>query len=149
MNHHPRHRSLTEAPTSTRTALWRRRAAVLLSGLAFTLAPGVAPAAATTQVEAGTPRGESACETGEFCVWPEAGYGGAIARLDLRNTNPEECRPLPDGMTARSFSNLIDRHVTVYQDAQCSTEADFSTYPGPGTFVPRSPYVVRAVQIWN
>ncbi len=150
MNQHPRHRSLTDAPASTRTVLWRRRAAVLLSGLAFALAPGVAPASAAGQAEStGAPRGEHACETGEFCAWPEAGYGGAIARLDLRNTNPEECRPLPDGMTARSFSNLIDRHVTVYQDTQCSTEADFSTYPGPGTFVPRSPYVVRAVQIWN
>lgn len=89
------------------------------------------------------------CGIGEFCVWPEVDYGGAIARFDLRGTNPEECVPLHDELEARAFANRIDRHVTVYQDRECSTEADFSTYPGPETFVPRSPYIVRAIQIWN
>lgn len=90
-----------------------------------------------------------ACESGEFCVWPEADYGGSIARFDLRDINPEECVPLPGDLEANAFANRIDRHVTVYQDRECSTEADFSTYPGPETFVPRSPYIVRAIQIWN
>ncbi|WP_134713441.1 peptidase inhibitor family I36 protein [Saccharomonospora xinjiangensis] len=128
----------------------RRRAALALSGLAIAFTPGVAAADTAGPTTPTVPtRAEYACETGEFCVWPHADYGGPIVRLDLRNTNPDECRPLPDGVAARSFANRIDRHVTVYQDGECSTEADFSTYPGPGTFVPRSPYVVRAVQIWN
>ncbi len=148
VNRHSHRRTLAAVSARPRAAR-RRRAVVFLSGLAFTLAASVAPTTVAHAEGAARPRGASACETGEFCLWSEADYGGTLVRLDLRNTNPEECRPLPDGMTARSFSNLIDRHVTVYQDAHCSTEADFSTYPGPGTFVPRSPYVVRAVQIWN
>ncbi len=43
------------------------------------------------------PRAEYACERGEFCLWTEQDYDGTIIRLDLRNTNPEECRPLPKG----------------------------------------------------
>ncbi|WP_167176251.1 peptidase inhibitor family I36 protein [Saccharomonospora amisosensis] len=96
-----------------------------------------------------SPSAAHSCQKGEFCSWPEADYGGAITRFDLRNTNPEECVPFPDGFEANAFANRIDRHVTVYQDRECSTEADFSTYPGPETFVPRSPYIVRAIQIWN
>jgi hypothetical protein len=112
-------------------------AAVLLS------AGGIAHAAPAA---AHPPR---SCEPGTFCVWPEEYYGGTIARFDLRNTTPEQCVPLPGGIEARSFANRIDRQVTVYQDRHCSTEADFSTFPGPGTYVPRSPYVVRAIQIWE
>ncbi|GAB3510757.1 peptidase inhibitor family I36 protein [Amycolatopsis cihanbeyliensis] len=96
-----------------------------------------------------TPPAQPACEQGEFCAWPEEFYGGVPTRLDLRNTNPEECVPLPEDIVARSFANRIDRHVTVYQDRHCSTEGDFSTYPGGGTFVPRAQYLGRAVQIWN
>lgn len=150
-----RHSATHPSAGSARTRARRRQALLLLPGVALALAPSVAAAAPAAEVERGAversaaPRGEDACETGEFCLWPEAGYGGTMVRLDLRNTNPDECAPLPDGMSARSFVNRVDRHVTVYQDAECSTEADFSTYPGPDTFVPRSPYVVRAVQIWH
>lgn len=106
-------------------------------------------AANATQSPTPSPSQAHSCQKGEFCSWPEPDYGGAVTRFDLRNTNPEECVPFPDGFEANAFVNHIDRHVTVYQDRECSTEADFSTYPGPGTFVPRSPYVVRAIQIWN
>lgn len=114
--------------------------ALLLAG------PGSASAAPTPHPAAPS---ESACERGEFCVWPRDSYHGDGTRFDLRNTNPEECVPLPAGMAARSFANRIDRHVTVYQDRHCSTEGDFTTYPGPETFVPHGPFVVRAIQIWN
>lgn len=137
----------------------RARSVALLAGALFTVAtPSTATAATAVDLGANTSRGPSApittpsgptCEQGEFCLWSDPEYAGTIERLDLRNTNPEECRPLPDGFEARAFANRIDRHVTVYQDRDCATEGDFSTFPGPGTFVPRSPYVVRAVQIWN
>lgn len=130
----------------------RPRAALLLAGAVLAITPGLAAAEETgvSGVERTTPpRAEYACERGEFCLWTEQDYDGTIIRLDLRNTNPEECRPLPKGVKAHAFANRIDRHVTVYQDRNCSTEGDFSTFPGPDTFVPQSPYVVRAVQIWD
>lgn len=92
---------------------------------------------------------EDSCEQGEFCTWTAERYADAMQRVDLRTANPEECLALPGGAEARSFVNQLDRDVTVYQDGKCSTEGDFTTYPGHGTFVPRSPFVVRAVKIWD
>jgi hypothetical protein len=89
------------------------------------------------------------CERGEFCLWPTEGYKGDILRVALENTNPGECAPLPEGFDARSFANRTKRPITVYQGRDCSTEAEFDTYPGGGTFVPEAPYVVRGVQIWD
>jgi hypothetical protein len=37
----------------------------------------------------------------------------------------------------------------VYQSEECSTEGDFVTYPGGGTFVPDAPFLVRGIQIWE
>ncbi|HEX6357062.1 peptidase inhibitor family I36 protein [Actinophytocola sp.] len=91
----------------------------------------------------------AACERGEFCLWPKESFEGDIHRVALENTNPGECVPLPDGFDARSFANLTKRPVTVYQGRDCSTEAEFDTYPGGGTFVPQAPYVVKGVQIWD
>lgn len=90
-----------------------------------------------------------ACERGEFCAWAAVNYDGAVQKLDLRTANPEECVPLPDNAEAQSFVNQLDRDVTVYQDVACSTEGDFTTYPGHGTYVPQAPFVVRAVKIWD
>lgn len=90
-----------------------------------------------------------ACDSGEFCAWQEEFYSGKLQRFDLRNTHTEQCVALDDAMEAHSFATRIERHVTVYQDRECATQADFSTYPGPGTFVPQAPYVVRAIQIWE
>lgn len=89
------------------------------------------------------------CERGEFCLWPGEGYEGDLNRLALENVNPEECFPLPDEFDARSFANRTHRPVTVYQGRDCSTEGEFDTYPGGGTYVPEAPYVVRGVQIWT
>jgi hypothetical protein len=89
------------------------------------------------------------CERGEFCLWPAESYTGDVLRASLDNTNPGECVPLPDGFDARSFVNRTKRPVTVYQERTCSTEAEFDTYPGGGTFVPEAPYVVRGLQIWD
>ena len=89
------------------------------------------------------------CERGEFCLWPAESYQGDLQRIALENANPGECVPLPEGFDGRSFANRTKRPVTVYQGRDCSTEAEFDTYPGGGTFVPEAPYVVRGVQIWE
>lgn len=89
------------------------------------------------------------CERGEFCLWPAENFKGDIQRVALENANPGECVPLPEGFDARSFANRTKRPVTVYQGRDCSTEAEFDTYPGGGTYVPEAPYVVRGVQIWT
>ncbi|MEJ2859016.1 MULTISPECIES: peptidase inhibitor family I36 protein [unclassified Saccharothrix] len=89
------------------------------------------------------------CDRGEFCAWPNTNYTGRPARLDLETANPGECIPLPDGLVARSFVNNLTRDATVYQGATCSTEAEFTTYPGKGTYVPDAPFVVRAIEVWG
>lgn len=112
--------------------------------------PVTAALSAESPVEAKAPVGEAECEPGEFCLWERADYRGEILRLDLRNANPNECIPLPEGFVGRSFANrTADRHVTVYQGRDCSTEGDFTTYPGGGTFVPQAPFVVRGIQVWG
>ena len=85
------------------------------------------------------------CERGEFCLWAKEGYRGEIGRVSLGVANPGECVAVPEG---RSFANRMARDVTVYQGAGCSTEGEFDTYPGGGTYVPEAPYVVRAIQVW-
>jgi membrane-associated PAP2 superfamily phosphatase len=89
------------------------------------------------------------CQKGEFCLWSTDDYGGGIQRFDLRTANPGECIPLPEGFAGSSFANLLTRDVTVYQSEECSTEGDFVTYPGGGTFVPDAPFLVRGIQIWE
>ncbi|GHF62606.1 hypothetical protein FHX82_002944 [Amycolatopsis bartoniae] len=95
------------------------------------------------------PRPSDGCERGEFCAWTKEFYADAVQRIDLRTANPGECIPLSGGFEARSFVNQMSRDITVYQDVECSTEGDFTTYPGKGTFIPRAPFVVRAIQIWD
>jgi hypothetical protein len=102
-----------------------------------------------TSVGAAQADPDPGCRKGEFCVWPSDGYDGQIQRFDLRTANTEECLPLPEGFDGSSFANLMTRDVTVYQDEECSTEGDFVTYPGGGTFVPDAPFLVRGIQIWE
>jgi len=109
---------------------------------------------ATTLLTSGTASAQAAqaapeCDRGEFCAWSGADYTGQAHRLDLETANPGECIPLPDGFVARSFVNHLTRDTSVYQGAGCSTEAEFTTYPGKGTYVPDAPFVVRAVQVWE
>lgn len=117
------------------------RVIIVVAAAGATLATGTGIAAA-----AGAPAG---CERGEFCVWPDENYGGAAVRVALENANPGDCVPLAEGTDGRSFANRTKRPVTVYQGRDCSTEGEFDTYPGGGTFVPQAPYVVRGVQIWE
>ncbi|WP_206795187.1 peptidase inhibitor family I36 protein [Amycolatopsis sp. MtRt-6] len=102
-----------------------------------------------TSVGAAQASTDPGCRKGEFCVWPSDGYSGEIQRFELRTANTGECLPLPDGFDGSSFANLMTRDVTVYQDEECSTEGDFVTYPGGGTYVPNAPFLVRGIQIWE
>ncbi|RZQ59630.1 peptidase inhibitor family I36 protein [Amycolatopsis suaedae] len=113
---------------------------LVLSALGLLTAAGVAHASSS---------GSAVCDRGQFCVWSGEFYVDQAHRLDLRTANPEECLPLPEGFDGHSFVNRMDRHVTVYEDRECATEGDFTTYPGGGTYVPQAPFVVRAIQIWN
>lgn len=108
---------------------------------------GLLASSGIAQADPGRP--EASCERGEFCTWTGEFYADAMQSIDLRTANPEECIVLPGEIDARSFVNQMDRDVTVYQDIECTTEGDFITYPGQGTFVPRAPFVVRAVKIWD
>ncbi|WP_210717982.1 peptidase inhibitor family I36 protein [Amycolatopsis acididurans] len=119
--------------------------ALVLAAIGLLGASGVAQAEQVSPPD----RPEFSCQQGEFCAWPGEFYSDYIQRLDLRTANPEECIVLPNGIEARSLANRMTRDVTVYQDNECSTEGDFTTYPGNGTFVPHAPFVVRAVQIWD
>jgi hypothetical protein len=92
--------------------------------------------------------GDRSCDRGEFCVWEGANYTGKVQRLDLESANPGECIPLPSGLVARSFVNHLTRDASVFQGETCSTEAEFTTYPGKGTYVPDAPFVVRAIEVW-
>lgn len=87
------------------------------------------------------------CDPGEFCAWSKDNYTGTARRYNLETANPGECIAL-DGLVARSFANRLSKDVTVYQGETCSTEAEFTTYPKGGTYVPVAPFVVRAIQIW-
>jgi hypothetical protein len=93
--------------------------------------------------------GDPTCDRGEFCLWGGVGYTGPVQRLDLESANPGECIPVPGGLVARSFVNRLTRDASVYQGGTCSTEAEFTTYPGKGTYVPDAPFVVRAIQVWE
>ncbi|ONI79417.1 hypothetical protein ALI144C_26765 [Actinosynnema sp. ALI-1.44] len=88
------------------------------------------------------------CNRGEFCLWPKENYGGTPTRHTLETANPGDCLPL-DGLVARSMANRLTKDVTVYQGEACSTEAEFTTYPKGGTFIPDAPFVVRAIQVWE
>ncbi len=116
----------------------------LMTALAITAAALVASGTASAQ-----PSGAPTCDRGEFCVWGGVDYTGPAQRLDLESANPGECIPLAGGLVARSFVNRLTRDASVYQGETCSTEAEFTTYPGKGTYVPDAPFVVRAIQVWE
>ncbi|MBM4796334.1 peptidase inhibitor family I36 protein [Streptomyces sioyaensis] len=89
------------------------------------------------------------CAAGQLCLWPAAGFGGTRRTYELSDTDIESCIPLPKGGTAAALANRTGRPVTTYQSAECAETAEFDTYPGGGTWVPRSPYQVRAFKVWE
>ncbi|MFJ3692984.1 peptidase inhibitor family I36 protein [Streptomyces sp. NPDC090052] len=99
-----------------------------------------------TALAASQPRmGE--CATGELCLWEKGAFKGARRTYDLSGAGIDSCTPLPAGATAQSVANRTGRPVTTYQSAECAETGEFDTYPGGGTWLPNSPYQVRAFKI--
>jgi len=94
----------------------------------------------------------AACDAGSFCAWSGVNYTGKMVRLNLEQAIPNKCVQLPDKLVAKSVANRMTRDVAVYEvfgESGCSTEAEFTTYPKGGTYVPDAPFVVRAIQVWE
>ncbi|MFF3270711.1 peptidase inhibitor family I36 protein [Streptomyces chrestomyceticus] len=89
------------------------------------------------------------CATGQFCVWPDRGFGGKRQTYELSGTDIESCVTLPAGTRGVSFANRTGRPVTTYQSGECAETGEYDTYPGGGSWVPESPYQVRAFKIWE
>ncbi|MFF8843986.1 peptidase inhibitor family I36 protein [Streptomyces sp. NPDC015127] len=117
-----------------------------LAAATFAATALLAPAA--TAAPAAPPR-LGACAAGELCLWAKSGFQGARAAHELAGIDIDSCVPLPDGTTAASLANRTGRPVTTYQSAECAETGEFETYPGGGTWVPESPYRVRAFKVWE
>ncbi|MEU1124491.1 peptidase inhibitor family I36 protein [Streptomyces sp. NPDC005899] len=95
------------------------------------------------------PAGLAPCGSGQLCLWAKPDFGGAAQTHELSTVDIESCVPLAAGTTAQALVNRTGRPVTTYQSAECAETGEFETYPGGGTWVPRSPYTVRAFKIWE
>ncbi|MFJ2783031.1 peptidase inhibitor family I36 protein [Streptomyces sp. NPDC093249] len=106
---------------------------------------GTAPAGSTAA--GGTVLG--ACGPGRLCLWPKPDFKGRVRSHELATTDIDSCVALPPGVSAQSLANRTGRPVTTYQSAECAEEGEFETYPGHGTWVPHTPYEVRAFKLWE
>ncbi|MDX3182924.1 MULTISPECIES: peptidase inhibitor family I36 protein [Streptomyces] len=95
------------------------------------------------------PAGLAPCGSGQLCLWAKPDFKGAVQAHELSTVDIESCVPLPAGSSAQALVNRTGRPVTTYQSAECAETGEFETYPGGGTWVPRSPYTVRAFKIWE
>lgn len=93
--------------------------------------------------------GLGSCEAGSLCLWKKPDFTGTRHAYELSGVDIESCVPLPKGGDAQSLANRTGRPVTTYQSAECAETGEFETYPGGGTWTPRSPYRVRAFKIWE
>ncbi|MFI2311729.1 proteinase inhibitor I36 SMPI [Streptomyces sp. CB00072] len=93
--------------------------------------------------------GLGSCEAGSLCLWKKPDFTGTRHAYELSGVDIESCTPLPKGGDAQSLANRTGRPVTTYQSAECAETGEFETYPGGGTWTPRSPYRVRAFKIWE
>ncbi|MEV0121397.1 peptidase inhibitor family I36 protein [Streptomyces sp. NPDC050703] len=89
------------------------------------------------------------CGPGELCLWEKAGFEGTRKTYELSDIDIESCIVLPAGSGAEALANRTGRPVTTYQSAECGETGEFDTYPGGGTWVPDSPYRVRAFKVWE
>ncbi|MEU8505062.1 peptidase inhibitor family I36 protein [Streptomyces brevispora] len=89
------------------------------------------------------------CGSGQLCLWAKPGFAGARQVHELSTIDIDSCVPLPAGGTVQSLANRTGRPVTTYQSAECAETGEFETYPGGGTWVPQSPYQVRAFKVWE
>ncbi|EDY42580.2 peptidase inhibitor family I36 protein [Streptomyces sp. SPB074] len=138
-----------------RTTLTTLACALALGATLLTPAEAAAPAhkGAAAPARAGTATSSAgssgSCGRGELCLWPGTGYGGRRTVHELSGTDIESCVPLSGRAGALSLANRTGRPVTTYQSAECGETGEFETYPGGGTWLPESPYRVRAFKIWE
>ncbi|MEW1659422.1 MULTISPECIES: peptidase inhibitor family I36 protein [unclassified Streptomyces] len=128
------------------------RSTAFVTGLAALTAVLVTPSAVGAPSARTTGGGAPAagdCSAGQLCLWSEAEFGGRRQVHELSGTDMESCVALPKGMTAASLANRTGRPVTTYQSDVCEETGEFDTYPGGGSWVPRSPYQVRAFKLWE
>ncbi|MFI1467344.1 peptidase inhibitor family I36 protein [Streptomyces wuyuanensis] len=123
---------------------------LLAPASASSAAPAVpAPAARTAQAVQAAPPRLGSCAPGELCLWAKPGFTGARQVHELSGIDIESCVPLPAGAGAQALANRTGRPVTAYQSAECAETGEFETYPGGGTWVPQTPYRVRAFKVWE
>ncbi|NEC67800.1 peptidase inhibitor family I36 protein [Streptomyces sp. SID9727] len=122
------------------------RTTVAAAVLAVTALFLSAPAGATTPA---APVRLGDCGSGQLCLWAKPDFTGARQTHELSTIDIESCVPLPPGTTAQALANRTGRPVTTYQSAECAETGEFETYPGGGTWLPRSPYQVRAFKVWE
>lgn len=114
------------------------------------LAAGVLAATALLpQTTHAAPPRLGACATGELCLWAKPDFKGGRQAHELSGIDIESCVPLPAGTDAQALANRTGRPVTTYQSGECEETGEFETYPGGGTWVPQSPYRVRAFKVWE
>ncbi|AXE77740.1 peptidase inhibitor family I36 protein [Streptomyces atratus] len=114
------------------------------------LAAALAATALIPQAAAhSAPARPGACGSGQLCLWEKPDFTGARQIHELSTIDIESCVPLPAGSEVQSLANRTGRPVTTYQSAECAETGEFETYPGGGTWVPRSPYQVRAFKVWE
>ncbi|WTT45853.1 peptidase inhibitor family I36 protein [Streptomyces zaomyceticus] len=90
-----------------------------------------------------------ACGPGRLCLWSKPDFKGRAQTHELATTDVDSCVALSPGTSAQSLANRTGRPVTTYQSAECAEAGEFETYPGRGTWVPQTPYEVRAFKIWE
>ncbi|MEU2250282.1 peptidase inhibitor family I36 protein [Streptomyces sp. NPDC019224] len=129
-------------------------AATLLAVTALFSSPPARATAAPDRVAASVARTAAPdrlgdCGSGQLCLWAKPEFTGARQTHELSTIDIESCVPLKTGTTAQALANRTGRPVTTYQSAECQETGEFETYPGGGTWLPRSPYQVRAFKVWE
>ncbi|WP_405897579.1 peptidase inhibitor family I36 protein [Streptomyces sp. NBC_00727] len=137
------------------TAVTAALAAALLALTALFSSPPARATAAPDRAAASAARAAAApvrlgdCGSGQLCLWAKPDFTGARQTHELSTIDIESCVPLKTGATAQALANRTGRPVTTYQSAECQETGEFETYPGGGTWLPRSPYQVRAFKVWE
>ncbi|MER6476162.1 peptidase inhibitor family I36 protein [Streptomyces filamentosus] len=135
-------------------------AALLLATLPATAAPAApavqgawtapaAPMAPTAAVAPAAGAATGVCGPGRLCLWPRPDFKGRPWTYELATTDLDSCVALPAGASAQSLAVRTGRPVTTYQSGECAEAGEFETYPGRGTWVPQTPYEVRAFKLWE
>jgi Peptidase inhibitor family I36 len=129
------------ARARARAGRLRRTAAALPLAALAALTPAPVGASAA-------PPAPGACAPGALCFWDRPGFGGPRHVYELTRTGTGSCLRLPGGGAA-ALANRMGRPVTAYQSAECEETGEYQTYPGGGTWAPRTPYRVRAFKVWE